>query len=484
MSNHPSEKYEAVIGLEVHARLLTKSKLFCADANEYGGAPNQHVSTITFAHPGTLPKLNKKAVELAVKMGIACNCKINQNNFFARKHYFYPDLPKGFQTTQHTEPICLDGFIKIKTKEGERNVELHHIHIEEDAGKSTHDTDEHFTLVDYNRAGTPLVEIVTQPAMHSAEEAGSFLTELRKLVRWIDVCNGNMEEGSMRCDANISVRLKGETKLGTRAEVKNLNSIRNVKKAIEFEIERMINVIENGGRIQQETRSFDANTDTTFALRDKEEANDYRYFPEPDLPPIQLSDEYIAAIKNTMPTLPNELINKLKQQFGLGQNDAAQICAEKETADYFQQVVACTSNYKAVANWITGPLQQYANEHKILLAEINISADDLAAMIQLVDEGQINFSAAAQKLLPALISNAKKLSPAEIAAQLNLLQVNDDDELSLWIDEVLKNMPEKVAEYKKGKKGLIGLFMGEVKKLSRGKADPKAATKMLEERLK
>ncbi len=363
-------KYEAVIGLEVHARLLTSSKLFSGDANNYGASPNENVGVITLAHPGTLPKTNKKAIEYAVKMGIACNCAINQKNYFARKHYFYPDLPKGFQTSQHTVPICSGGFVTVKSSSGDRNIKLHHIHLEEDAGKSIHDVDENYSLIDYNRAGTPLIEIVTEPDMHSAEEAGLFVTELRKLVRWINICDGNMEEGSIRCDANVSVRLKGETKLGTKAEVKNLNSIRNVRKAIEFEIERMISLLEKGEKIFQQTRSFDASNDTTFSIREKEEANDYRYFPEPDLPPLNLSNDYLINIKNNLPALPQRLYKKYQSEFGLTEYDAAQLTSEKEIADYFEAIIQHTKNYKAVANWINGPVKQLINETNILLENI------------------------------------------------------------------------------------------------------------------
>src|SRR4051812_31697398 len=301
----PFEKYEVVIGLEVHAQLATKSKLFSGDSVEFGAEPNTHVSPITLGHPGTLPKTNKKAIEYAIKMGLACNCEIERDNYFARKNYFYPDLPKGYQISQHTTPICKGGYVTIRTGEGLRDVRLNRIHLEEDAGKSIHDVDTDYTCVDYNRAGTALIEIVTEPDMHNADEAYQYVTDIRRLVRWIGICDGNMEEGSLRCDANVSIRLKGETKLGTKVEVKNLNSIRNVKKAIEYEIERMINEVESGGMIIQQTRSFDANTDTTFAIRDKEEANDYRYFAEPDLPPFSLSESFINSINESLPESPN-----------------------------------------------------------------------------------------------------------------------------------------------------------------------------------
>jgi aspartyl-tRNA(Asn)/glutamyl-tRNA(Gln) amidotransferase subunit B len=452
--------------------------LFSSDANAYGSAPNENVGVITLAHPGTLPKTNKKAIEYAVMMGIACNCVINKKNYFARKHYFYPDLPKGFQTSQHTVPICGGGFVTIKSSTGERNIQLNHIHLEEDAGKSIHDIDEDFSYIDYNRAGTPLIEIVTEPDMHSAEEAGLFVTELRKLVRWINICDGNMEEGSLRCDANVSVRLKGETKLGTKVEVKNLNSMRNVRRAIEFEIERMIGMLEKGERIYQQTRSFDASDDTTFAIREKEEANDYRYFPEPDLPPLNLSNDYLNEIKNNLPALPQYLYKHYQSEFGLNEYDAAQLTAEKEIADYFDEATSHSKNYKAIANWINGPIRQLINDEKISFSDI--PANRLAEIIELVENGEVSFSNASAKLLPAVIKNRHE-TPKALAVQLQLIQIKNTDELKEWVTTVLNKMPEKVSEYKKGKKGLMGLFVGEVKKLSKGKADLKSVTQMLEE---
>jgi aspartyl-tRNA(Asn)/glutamyl-tRNA(Gln) amidotransferase subunit B len=480
MSNEASQKYEAVIGLEVHARLSTNSKLFCADANAYGAAPNENVGVITLAHPGTLPKTNKKAIEYAVMMGVACNCTINQKNYFARKHYFYPDLPKGFQTSQHTVPICAGGFVTIHPSTGERNIKLHHIHLEEDAGKSIHELDDEFSYIDYNRAGTPLIEIVTEPDMHSAEEAGLFVTELRKLVRWINICDGNMEEGSLRCDANISLRLKGETKLGTKVEVKNLNSIRNIRKAIEVEIERMTVLLDKGEKVFQQTRSFDASDDTTFAIREKEEANDYRYFPEPDLPPLNLSDIYLNNIKNSLPALPQVLYKKYQSEFGLSEYDAAQLTSEKEIADYFESAIHYTKNYKAIANWINGPIKQLMHEKQIALQKIPVNR--LAEIVEIVEKGEVSFSNASSKLLPAIIKDDSEAVTA-LVSRLNIIQTKNTDELKEWVNAVLNKMPEKVNEYKKGKKGLMGLFVGEVKKLSKGKADAKLVTKMFEEEL-
>ena len=476
-----SDKYEAVIGLEIHAQLQTESKLFCGDSAAFGGAPNTHISAITMGHPGTLPKTNKKAVEYAIKMGLACNCEIVKDNYFARKNYFYPDLPKGYQTSQHTTPICKGGIVPITTSEGGKDVELNRIHLEEDAGKSIHDWDDDYTCVDLNRAGVPLIEIVTEPCLHSSEEAYQYVTEVRKLVQWIGVCDGNMEEGSLRCDANVSIRLKGEKTLGTKVEVKNLNSIRNVKKAIDYEIARMIAIVEDGGKIVQQTRSFNADNDTTFSMRDKEEANDYRYFACPDLSPFHLTDEFIKGIETALPQLPKQLIASYQQDFGLSAYDAAQLCDEKETSDYFNAVAKENANYKAIVNWITGPIKQYLNDSSLSIGALKLPAKTLAALIQLIDEGKVNFSVGATKVFPILLQGDKQ--PLQVAEELNLLQVSDTNELEGWVDEAISKMPDKVAEYRKGKKGLIGLFVGEVKKLSKGKADPKVVTELLQKKL-
>ena len=478
---NPADKYEAVIGLEVHAQLQTVSKLFCGDSTAFGAEPNTHVSAITLGHPGTLPKTNKKAVAYAIRMGIACHCDIEQYNYFARKNYFYPDLPKGYQISQHTTPICKGGYVTIHTQDGGRDIQLNRIHLEEDAGKSIHDIDDDYTCIDLNRAGTPLIEIVTEPCLRSSEEAYLYVTELRRLVQWIGVCDGNMEEGSLRCDANVSIRLKGETQLGTKVEVKNLNSIRNVKKAIEYEIERMIKVVESGGTITQQTRSFDASNDTTFAIRDKEEANDYRYFPDPDLAPFHLTNDFIQGIAAALPALPQALSKRYQQEYQLSAYDAAQLCDSKATADYFNAVTAHSQQYKAIANWMLGPIRQYLNDNNGSFDNITLPPATLAALIAIVESGKVNFSVAAAKLLPVLMEQPQ--DPLTLAEQLNLLQVSDSNELESWIDTVIASMPDKVTEYRKGKKGLIGLFVGEVKKLSKGKADPKKVTELLQQKL-
>ncbi len=479
-ANHDS--YEIVIGLEVHAQLLTKTKLFCGDSAAFGGEPNTHISPITLAHPGTLPKLNKKAVEYAVKMGIACHCEIERHNYFARKNYFYPDLPKGYQISQHTTPVCIGGFVKIKTAEGEKNIALNRIHLEEDAGKSLHDVDDNNTCIDYNRAGVPLIEIVTEPDLRSSDEAYAYLTEVRKILRYLEICDGNMEEGSMRCDANISIRKKGDKNLGTKVEVKNLNSIRNVKRAIEYEAKRMIEQVENGETIIQQTRSFDANSGTTFPLRTKEEANDYRYFADPDLPPFNITDSFLENVRKTIPALPEELIAKYIQQLQLPEYDAKVICDDKETADYFEALIKETKNYKAASNWLLGPVKSYLNDNGISIKDFSLQPETLAQLIQLVDDNKVNFSVASSRIFPELVKDGNA-DPLQVAAKLNLLQSSDSDEVLAWVEQALAAMPDKVSEYKKGKKGLIGLFVGEVKKISHGKADPKITNKLLLEKL-
>ena len=482
MESSKSE-YEVVIGLEVHAQLLTQSKLFCGDSIAFGAEPNTHVSPVTLAHPGSLPKMNRKAVFHAVKMGLACNCEIEQRNYFARKNYFYPDLPKGYQISQHTTPICKNGFLEIKTEEGEKTIRLNRIHMEEDAGKSLHDIDEKNTSVDYNRAGTPLIEIVTEPDIRSSAEAFAFVSELRKIVRYLGVCDGNMEEGSMRCDANISVRKKGDERLGTKVEVKNLNSIRNIKKAIDFEADRLIDMLENGKTIKQQTRSFDAGSGTTFAIRDKEDAEDYRYFPDPDLTPFHLQDEFIDEVRRSIPSLPAERIVKYTKLYQLPEYDARVLTEEKDTADYFEELIQTTANHKAAANWMLGPVKNHLNENGKNISEFELGPAQIASLIKCVDDGKLSFSVASTKLLQLLIQN-----PAEDAVLLaeknNLIQQSDASALGPVIDEVLEKFAAKVVEYKKGKKGLLALFVGEVMKRTKGKADPKKTNEILLEKLK
>lgn len=487
-----TNSYEIVIGLEVHAQLLTRSKLFCGDSIAFGAGPNTHVSPITLAHPGTLPKMNKKAIELAIKMGLACHCEIERHNYFARKNYFYPDLPKGYQVSQHTTPICKGGYVPIKTAAGEKQVQLNRIHMEEDAGKSLHDVDVDNTSIDYNRAGTPLIEIVTEPDMRSADEAFAYITEIRKLVRYLEICDGNMEEGSLRCDANISVRKKGETKLGTKVEVKNLNSIRNVKRAIEFEAKRLIELLESGGTVTQQTRSYDADNDITFATRDKEDADDYRYFADPDLTPFSLEEKYIDAIRKTIPALPEERIKKYTGQFHLPEYDAQVLTEEKAMSDYFEKIIDSFSSApdgkgwemqpKAAANWLLGPVKSWLNENGKEINDFPLQPGTIAALIQLIEAGKLSFSAASTKLFAHLIKDPGK-DPQQAATELQLIQQSDSSFLDPVIDKVLEKYADKVTEYKKGKKGLLSLFVGEVMKQSKGKADPKMTNELLLKKL-
>ena len=475
------QKYEAVIGLEIHAQLATNSKLFCGDDASFGAAPNTHISPITMGHPGTLPKTNAKAIEYAIRIGLACGSKIAKDNYFARKNYFYPDLPKGYQVSQHTTPICIGGTISIQLPSGEKIIQLNRIHLEEDAGKSIHDISETDTLIDLNRAGTPLIEMVTEPCIHSAEEAFLFVTEVRKLVRWIGICDGNMEEGSLRCDANISIRLKGVTSLGTRVEVKNLNSIRNIKKAIEFEIDRLIQITETGGTIIQQTRSFDASDDTTFSIRDKEDANDYRYFPDPDLAPFHLTDAFIESIQKKLPTLPATLKKQWKLQYDLSDYAIDQLIENNKEADFYMEWAAASTHYKAMSNWMIGPIRVALHEGITNFQTLSTMIPFLVELVDLVESNQLSFSVASTKVFKQIIAHPS--SPKAYASTHNLLQTGSTEDVEKWIDEVLAMHPEKVAEYKKGKKGLLGLFMGEVKKISKGKADPKMTTSLLEQKL-
>ena len=432
------DKYEVVVGLEVHAQMLTKSKAYSNDLNEYGSSPNTNVSVISLGHPGTLPMMNKKTIEFAIKLGLACGCEIAQNQFFARKNYFYPDLPKGYQITQDKTPICTGGEIVIKTETGEEKlIGLTRIHMEEDAGKSIHDVDVYDTLVDLNRAGVPLLEIVSEPDIRSSQEAYSYLTEVRKLVRYLDICDGNMEEGSLRCDANVSVRLKGSLEFGTKVEVKNMNSIRNVQRAIEFEIIRQIEAIEKGELLVQETRSFDALKGITISMRTKEAANDYRYFPEPDLQPLLVTQSQIAEVKKDMPALPRELFKKYTTEFGLSEYDAYNLTDNKSIALFYEEII---------------------------------------------ESGKISFSVASQRIFPELISNSSE-SPLTIAERLNLIQDSDEEAILAFIQQVIDENPNELERYRNGEKQLTGFFMGQLMKVSKGKADPKTANILMRKKL-
>jgi aspartyl-tRNA(Asn)/glutamyl-tRNA(Gln) amidotransferase subunit B len=478
--------YETVIGLETHVQLSTASKAFCADAAAFGGAPNTHTSIVSLAHPGTLPRLNRRAVEYAVRLGLALDCSINVRSAFDRKNYFYADLPKGFQTTQDRSPICIGGHFVLQNPGGDsRVIRLHHIHLEEDAGKSIHDQDPRESLLDLNRAGVPLLEIVSEPDFRSADEVAAYMEELRRLVRWLGVSDGNMEEGSMRCDVNISVRRQGETRFGNRCEIKNVNSMRFAKRAIEYEVKRQIQIVESGGSVEQETRGFDADAGKTFSLREKENAHDYRYFPEPDLPPVVLSEAILEKIKSEMPLLPRALEQDFQARLGLPAYDAQLLTQEKETAEYFLRLAElrpAAKDQKAVSNLIINKLLPWSAAAGMPLAECPVPLAGWVEFLYLVENGQLSASTANQRLFPALLERPG-VSPGQLAAELNLLQSADSGFLEKLVDDTLARFPEKVAEYRKGKRGLLGFFMGEVMKASKGKAEPQATQKLLEERL-
>ena len=476
------DKYQVVIGLEVHAQLSTNTKAYCSDSTVYGSSPNTQTNPISLGHPGTLPRINAKVIEYAVKMGIACHSEIRERNEYARKNYFYADLPKGYQITQDTTPICNGGYITIKKEDGSvKKIGITRIHMEEDAGKSIHDQDPFNTLIDLNRAGVALIEIVSEPDLRSSDEAYKYLVEVRKLVRYLDICDGNLEEGSLRCDANISIMPRGSNIFGNRVEVKNMNSLRNVKRAIEHEISRQIEIVENGGKVEQQTRSFNAGDGSTILMRSKEDANDYRYFPEPDLLPVTVTQEYIAKVKETLSPLPNELFEKFTTSFGLSEYDTNVLTEDKEIALYFNTLCSHTNNYKAAANFVTGSIKSYLNENAINISDFIINEERMAALIALVDDGKVSNTIATQKIFTAMLNNGD--SPEEIAKANNWIQESDSNALQEWVDAVVAKYPEKVAEYKKGKKGLIGLFMGEVMKLSKGNADPKLANQLVRETL-
>ena len=476
-------KYETVIGLEIHVQLNTLSKAYCSDSTLYGSAPNTHISPISLGHPGTLPVSNSKVLESAIKLGIALNCSIRERNEYARKNYFYADLPKGYQITQDKTPICDGGYINVSDKEGNpKRIDLTRIHMEEDAGKSIHDIDPFDSLIDLNRAGVPLLEIVTEPVLRSGEEAYSFVTEIRKLVRYLDICDGNMDEGSMRCDANISVRLKGETSLRNRVEVKNMNSIRNVQKAIELETKRQIEVYENQGEVDQETRNFNAAKNETSILRSKEDAHDYRYFPEPDLSPIIVKEQYINEIKADLPSLPEELFLKYTKEFGLSEYDARNLTDTKGIALYFEAILKTTAEYKMAANLVMGPIKSFLNEKAIEIDRFELEPYRIGELIRLIKSGKISSSKANQDLFPLMLKH-QELSPLQLAEKHQLIQESDTDAILDFVKQAIAKYPEKALAYKEGKKNLLGLFMGEVMKLSKGKADPKSTNKLVREEL-
>lgn len=470
MSTISNEKYEAVIGLEVHAQLLTQSKAFAPVSSEYGGAPNTQVTPLCLGHPGTLPVLNENLVRYIIKMGLATECSIAEKSIFARKNYFYPDLPKGYQISQYETPICYGGKIKIELEEYEKTIGITRIHMEEDAGKSIHDQDPYHTLVDLNRAGTPLIEIVSEPDLRTPQEAYHYLTKIKQIVQYLGICDGNMEEGSLRCDANVSIRPRGQKEFGTRTELKNMNSFRNVERAITYEIERQIELVESGGEVVQQTLLWDPNKLETRQMRSKEEAHDYRYFPEPDLPPVIVTKELLDDIRAELPELPSVRYSRFVEQLGLSAEDAYILTETRALADYYESVLKIQDNAKAVANVVLTEVLRVLNDRSIPIDQFTVTPVQLGKLIALKQDDKIN-SSAMQKIFNELIDSDK--DPQVLAEEMNLIQVSDTGFIDPIITEVISSNPDEVTRYREGKKALIGFFIGEVMKRSKGKANPK-----------
>lgn len=475
-----NKEYEAVIGLEVHAQLLTESKAFAPVSTEFGGSPNTQVTPLCLGHPGTLPVLNENLVRYIIKMGLATNCSIAQKSIFARKNYFYPDLPKGYQISQYETPICHDGNITIKLDNYSKNIGITRIHMEEDAGKSIHDQDPFNTLIDLNRSGVPLIEIVSEPDLRTPQEAYEYLKRIKQIVQYLEICDGNMEEGSLRCDANVSVRPRGQEKFGTRTELKNMNSFRNVERAIAYEIDRQIDLIESGGKVVQQTLLWDANKMETRTMRSKEEAHDYRYFPEPDIPPVVVTDEMLSEIKETLPEMPDVRQQRFMDAFNMSEEDAQTLTEDRYLADFYEEVLSYVDSPKAVANMILSEVLRVLNERSITIGEFTISEDRLAGLVQLREDDKIN-SSAMTEIFNAMLEEDK--SAEELAKEMNLMQVSDTGFIEPIVDEVIESHPEEVARYQDGKKGLIGFFIGQVMQRSQGKANPQLVRELIAERL-
>lgn len=478
--NYGGEDWEVVIGLEIHAQIKSNSKLFSSAAANFGAEPNSNVSFVDAAMPGMLPVLNPACVEQAIKTGLALNCEINNISVFDRKNYFYADLPQGYQISQFTQPIVGEGEIVINMPYGDVHIGLERIHIEQDAGKSIHDQSPKHSFVDLNRSGVGLMEIVTKPDFSSANEVTTFLKKLRQIVRYVDSCDGDMDKGSMRCDANISVRRVGEEKLGTRNEIKNLNSMKFIAEAITYEVERQINVIQNGGKVEQATRLFDTNTGETKVMRTKENANDYRYFPDPDLYPLQVSDELIEKLRNSLPELPDAKVKRYIEDFAMTSYDAEVISADKEKAIYFDELVKLSSDVKKSVSWFTAELFGRLNKLNIDFADNPVSAENLAGLIKAINTGTIN-GKIAKDVLDEMLASGKNADT--IIAEKNLAQIDNDDDIVAFVEQVIAENPSEVEAYRGGKDRLIGFFVGQVMKLSKGKANPQTINKLLKERL-
>jgi aspartyl-tRNA(Asn)/glutamyl-tRNA(Gln) amidotransferase subunit B len=485
------EGWEAVIGLEVHAQLKTDSKIFCACSTEFGQEPNSNTCPVCLGLPGALPVLNREAVKMAGKAALALNLKINTESIFARKNYFYPDLPKGYQISQYDRPFSERGAVEILTgerDEGGRAAEwrlrrfgITRAHIEEDAGKSVHDIgDRNKSHVNLNRAGTPLLEIVSEPDFRSSWEAYDYVNFLRRTLQYIGVCDGNMEEGNLRCDANVSVRRAGETKLGVRAEIKNVNSLRFLQKAIEYEIDRQITVLETGGRITQETRLWNEKEGKTYTMRSKEDAPDYRYFPEPDLPPLEVCEEWVERLRTEMPELPESRRQRFMRDYDLNPDESFTLTSDRKLADYFETAAKASNNTRAAVNWILSELLRELKNTGVDITGCKIKAEDLGAMIRLIDDKTIS-GKIAKDVFVEMFATGK--APAEIVKEKGLVQITDIAEIEKIVDEVIASNPKQVENYRGGKTALMGFFVGQVIKASGGKANPQAVNEILKEKL-
>ena len=475
------DDYEVIIGLEVHAELSTKTKIFCSCPTTFGANPNTQVCPICMGMPGTLPVLNEKVVEYAVKAGLATNCEIARKSKNDRKNYFYPDLPKAYQISQYDEPLCEHGYVEIENKDGKKKIGLTRIHIEEDAGKLNHDEFGGGSLVDLNRAGVPLIEIVSEPDLRSAEEVDSYLKKLKSILEYIEVSDCKMQEGSFRADVNVSVRKKGDTKLGTRTEMKNMNSFRSITRAIEYEVDRQIDVLEDGGKIEQETLRWDEVSGKTFSMRDKEDAQDYRYFPDPDLVAINLSDEYIENIKNNLPELPESRKERYLKEYKLSEKDASIITSSKYLSDLFEGAIKECNNPKAVSNWIISDISRILNETEMDPIEIPFDSKQLGKLVILIDKGTIS-SSIGKKVLEELFENPK--DPEEIIKEKGWIQISDEGAIKEVVMKVLEANPQSIADYKAGKDRALGFLVGQAMKETKGKANPKMLNEMFLEELK
>ncbi len=473
-------QYEAIIGLEIHAQLLTESKMFCGCSTRFGSEPNTQTCPVCTGLPGVLPVINRKAIEYVIKTGLALNCDIAPYSRFARKNYFYPDLPKGYQISQYELPLCRDGYIEIGSNGQKRRIRLTRIHLEEDAGKNIHEGTGEYSLVDLNRAGVPLMEIVTEPDIRSAREAAEFMRRLRMILRYLEVCDGNMEQGSLRCDANVSVRLLGQEEFGVKTEIKNMNSFKFIEKALDYEIKRQLRLLKEGETIIQETRLWDAKKGITESMRSKEEAHDYRYFPEPDLMPVEIDRQWLQQIKTQITELPDAKRERFIEQYNLPEHDANLLTEERSVAEWFEEAVRLGGNPKLVSNWIMGELMRLLNRDGILIEECVLRPEQLIGMLRLIEEGTIS-GKIAKTVFEEMYKSGKDAKI--IVKEKGLLQITDESEIESIIDEVLKSNPKEVERFKAGEEKLMGFFVGQVMKATRGKANPKTVNELLRRKL-